>query len=183
MYPDSPLANAVKDAEIMKEILGGKGVIIIDIKDCSAKQFKKKQKKYVKLLKKGDLALFFFAGHACVFNNCPRLLTIPEPGSKLHVERDSINVYRLLSRWAESCTSIYDSAELTGCFGTGSGRKRPATICSFWTVADSSCPEVQPRACKILGTTQKIRSFTSRVGQTRQRPTVLGETVLTPQLT
>ena len=102
-YPDSPLDNAVNDAEILKAILQKKGVIIIFIKNCSVQEFEAKQTQYLKLLKKGDLALFFFAGHACVVNNCPRLLTIPKRGTKLDVERDSVNVYLLLSRWAKSC--------------------------------------------------------------------------------
>ena len=60
---------------------------------------------------------------------------------------------------------------------TGCRRKRLALIFSFWTVAECSSLEVQPKAYKILGTTQKIRSFFLRVGRTRQLPTGLATTV------
>ena len=75
-----------------------KGVIVFFIENCNAEEFEAEQTKFSKFLKKNDLFLFFFAGHACVVNNCPRLLTIPKRGTKLDVERDSVNVYRLLSR-------------------------------------------------------------------------------------
>ena len=101
-YPDSPLDNAVKDAEFLIKILRKKGVIVIFVTNCSAEEFKEKQKEFLKLLTKDDLAFFFFAGHACVFDNSPRLLTIPKQGRKLDVKRDSVNVYLLLSRWAKS---------------------------------------------------------------------------------
>ena len=97
-YPVSPLDNAVNDAELLIKILKKTGVIIIFVKNCSVEEFEATQNKFLKSLNKGDLALFFFAGHACVFNNSPRLLTIPKPRTKLNVERDSVNVYSLLSR-------------------------------------------------------------------------------------
>ena len=56
-------------------------------------------------------------------------------------------------------------------------------FCSFWTVADSSSPGVRPRASKILGITQIIRSFALRVGRTRPRPTGSVATVWMPQPT
>ena len=88
---------------MMKAILKQKGVIVFFVINCTAEEFEATQTRFLKFLEKGDLALFFFAGHACVVNNCPRLLTIPKPGTKLDVERDSVNVYLLLSRWAKSC--------------------------------------------------------------------------------
>ena len=93
----------MNDAERIREILLKKGVIVIYIKNCSAEEFRDKQNEFLELLKPGDLALFFFAGHACVFDNSPRLLTIPESLRNIDVERDSVNVYLLLSRWAKSC--------------------------------------------------------------------------------
>ena len=83
-------------------ILIKKGVIVIYITNCSAEEFKEKQTELSQFVQKDDLFFFFFAGHACVVNNCPQLLTIPKPRRKLDVNRDSVNVYLLLSRWAKS---------------------------------------------------------------------------------
>ena len=95
----------MNDAEILKKILEMKNileterVIVIFIANCSVEEFEAALTKVSKFLKKNDLFLFFFAGHAWVVNNCPTLLTIPKPkGRKFDVERDSVNVYRLLSR-------------------------------------------------------------------------------------
>ena len=92
----------MNDATIVIEILVKKGVIVIYIKNCSAEEFKEKQTELSQFVKKDDLFFFFFAGHACVVNNCPHLLTIPKPGRKLDVNRDSVNVYLLLSRWVKA---------------------------------------------------------------------------------
>ena len=106
-YPKSKLKNAVNDADKIRRILEAKRrenpkrVKIFYVQDCDVDALQAAQNEYLKELKEYDLALFFFAGHACMFNNSPRLLTIPKQSAAMDVETDSVNVYLLLSRWVE----------------------------------------------------------------------------------
>ena len=108
-YPKSKLKNAVKDAGKMRWIFEAKRrqnpkrIKIFYVQDCDVDALQAALKEYLKELTENDLSLFFFAGHACMFNNSPRLLTIPKHSAVMDVETDSVNVYLLLSRWAEPC--------------------------------------------------------------------------------
>ena len=69
------LENAVNDARAIRDILRKQGVKVFYKEDCTISELKKVQKEYIDYVKRGDAALFFFAGHGCIFKNHPRMMT------------------------------------------------------------------------------------------------------------
>ena len=73
---ESPLKNAVKDAEAVEEGLRTVGVErITSALDCDIKQLTDKINKFLSTLRKGDVAIVYVAAHGAMYRNRHVLLT------------------------------------------------------------------------------------------------------------
>ena len=88
----------MRDAEAIKIKLESAGVEVLYVTNVDIRQLRAEVKKYEQTLQKGDVALIYFAGHGCEFNNAPRLLA-KSLGTESDVKEDSLNVLVLLDRF------------------------------------------------------------------------------------
>ena len=93
------LNNAVGDARSVKEKLSKlKNVDVIYVEDCDADELKSIANAFVELTEELDGTILFFAGHACEYNNCNRLLSKNWNTEVTDIRKHSVNVLQLLHR-------------------------------------------------------------------------------------
>ena len=94
-----PLKNAVRDARSVKEQLEKlKNVDVIYAENCDSDELISKANEFVEVTEELDGAILFYAGHACEYNNCNRLLSKNWDGEVSNIRKHSVNVLRLLQR-------------------------------------------------------------------------------------
>ena len=93
------LNNAVGDARSVKEKLSKlKNVDVIYVEDCDADELKSIANAFVELTEELDGTILFFAGHACEYKNCNRLLSKNWNTEVTDIRKHSVNVLQLLHR-------------------------------------------------------------------------------------
>ena len=75
-----------------------KNVELIYAENCDSDDLKSKADEFVELTEELDGAILFFAGHACEYNNCNRLLSKNWDGEVDSILEHSVNVLSLLQR-------------------------------------------------------------------------------------
>ena len=86
----------------MRDLLEKQGAQVFYGENLSIKEFKALEKEYEEALQEGDIGFVYFAGHANVYRNAPRLLAIRS--SEADKIRDhAINLYALNIRL---CTKL-----------------------------------------------------------------------------
>ena len=102
------LNNAVHDAQTVKEMLEGAGVEVYFVANANIQQLNEAVAKYTASLQEGEVALVYFAGHGCEFNNAPRLLA-KSIGPVPNLRKDAVNVFVMLDRFDSKCFCLYSS--------------------------------------------------------------------------
>ena len=93
------LSNAVKDAQSVKEKLEKiQNVHVIYAENCDSDDLISKVDEFVELTEELDGTILFFAGHACEYNNCNRLLSKNWNTEVTDIRKHSVNVLQLLHR-------------------------------------------------------------------------------------
>ena len=93
------LSNAVKDARSVKEKLKKiQNVHVIYAENCDSDDLISKVDEFVELTEELDGTILFFAGHACEYNNCNRLLSKNWNTEVTDIWKHSVNVLQLLYR-------------------------------------------------------------------------------------
>ena len=93
------LNNAVRDARSVKEKLEkSQNVDVIYAENCDSDELKSIADEFVELTEELDGTILFFAGHACVYNNCNRLLSKNWDGEVDNILEHSVNVLSLIQR-------------------------------------------------------------------------------------
>ena len=93
------LSNAVKDARSVKEKLKKiQNVHVIYAENCDSDDLISKVDEFVELTEELDGTILFFAGHACEYNNCNRLLSKNWNTEVTDIRKHSVNVLQLLHR-------------------------------------------------------------------------------------
>ena len=93
------LRNAVKDARSVKEKLKKiQNVHVIYAENCDSDDLISKVDEFVELTEELDGTILFFAGHACEYNNCNRLLSKNWNTEVTDIRKHSVNVLQLLHR-------------------------------------------------------------------------------------
>ena len=93
------LSNAVKDAQSVKEKLEKiQNVHVIYAENCDSDDLISKVDEFVELTEELDGTILFFAGHACEYNNCNRLLSKNWNTEVTDIRKHSVNVLQLLYR-------------------------------------------------------------------------------------
>jgi len=101
-YKKNKLKNAVPDAKAVATLLRKTGATVIYAENVTMSEFKKLQKEFLSKLQPGDVGMIYFAGHGCEYNNCPRLITIPQNDEdEPHLKHDAVNLLLLLARMEE----------------------------------------------------------------------------------
>ena len=93
------LSNAVKDAQSVKEKLEKiQNVHVIYAENCDSDDLKSIANEFVELTEELDGTILFFAGHACEYKNCNRLLSKNWNTEVTDIRKHSVNVLHLLQR-------------------------------------------------------------------------------------
>ena len=98
------LNNAVRDARSVKEKLEklklekSQNVDVIYAENCDSDDLISKVDEFVELTEELDGTILFFAGHACEYNNCNRLLSKNWNTEVTDIRKHSVNVLQLLYR-------------------------------------------------------------------------------------
>ena len=99
-----PLNNAVRDARSVKEKLEklklekSQNVDVIYAENCDSDELISIAEEFVELTEELDGTILFFAGHACEYNNCNRLLSKNWDREVNSILEHSVNVLSLIQR-------------------------------------------------------------------------------------
>ena len=94
---NQPLKNAVKDARAFGAKIESKGGTVVYALDCKTSELKAKIEEYLGLLRENDVAMLYFAGHSCEYNNALRLMAISE-GDESNIQTDAVNLLVLINK-------------------------------------------------------------------------------------
>ena len=94
---NSPLQNAVRDARAVGFKLESEGAIVVNAINCTISELKSKIDEYLKLLREDDVAMLYFAGHGCEYNNALRMFAISE-GDESNIDTDTVIVQALINK-------------------------------------------------------------------------------------
>ena len=93
------LNNAVRDARSVKEKLEKiPNVDVTFVENCDSDELKSIADEFVELTEELDGTILFFAGHACEYNNCNRLLSKNWDREVDSIREHSVNVISLIQR-------------------------------------------------------------------------------------
>merc|ERR1712210_34119 len=89
----------------MRDLLQAHGVHVVYCENANIETLIEKQSEFLSLLREGDAALVYFAGHGLTFANVPRLLAISTSVNP-DVRRHSLNATYFLSQITAKKTSM-----------------------------------------------------------------------------
>jgi caspase domain-containing protein len=112
-YKESPLSNPVNDAKDISQLLSELGFEVIYKQNASRAEMKSAIREFGNNIVKGDVALFYFAGHGAQVNGENYLIPVDAVITKEEeVEYESVNAGLVLAQMASAATANVSSIEL-----------------------------------------------------------------------
>ena len=71
-YNNGPLRNPVNDARLMRNLLRKAGFSVTIVENASKSELVNAIRNFGRVLRKSDVALFYFSGHGNQYNNFPK---------------------------------------------------------------------------------------------------------------
>ncbi len=106
-YKESPLANPVNDARDMSQLLTELGFQVIYRQNASQAEMKSAIREFGNKIVKGDVALFYFAGHGAQVNGENYLIPVDAVITKEEeVEYESVNAGLALAQMASAANKL-----------------------------------------------------------------------------
>src|SRR5262245_8295997 len=106
-YKESPLANPVNDARDMSQLLTGLGFEVVYRQNASQAEMKSAIREFGNKIVKGDVALFYFAGHGAQVNGENYLIPVDAVITKEEeIEYESVNAGLALAQMASAANKL-----------------------------------------------------------------------------
>src|SRR5215475_9835930 len=106
-YKESPLLNPVNDAKDMAQILSGLGFEVIYKQNVSQAEMKSAIREFGNNIVKGDVALFYFAGHGAQVNGENYLIPVDAVITKEEeIEYESVNAGLVLAQMTSAANKL-----------------------------------------------------------------------------
>jgi len=106
-YKESPLANPVNDARDMSQLLMGLGFEVVYRQNASQAEMKSAIREFGNKIVKGDVALFYFAGHGAQVNGENYLIPVDAVITKEEeIEYESVNAGLALAQMASAANKL-----------------------------------------------------------------------------
>jgi hypothetical protein len=106
-YKASPLANPVNDASAMAQLLGELGFEVIYKQNASQAEMKRAIREFGDKIVKGDVALFYYAGHGAQMNGENYLIPVDAVITKEEeIEYESVNAGFALAQMASAANTL-----------------------------------------------------------------------------
>ncbi|MCI0388509.1 MAG: caspase family protein [Acidobacteria bacterium] len=106
-YKGSPLLNPVNDAKDMAQLLGELGFGVIYKQNASQAEMKSAIREFGNNIVKGDVALFYFAGHGAQVNGVNYLIPVDAVITKEEeIEYESVNAGLVLAQMASAANKL-----------------------------------------------------------------------------
>ena len=106
-YKESPLSNPVNDARDMSQLLMGLGFEVVYRQNASQAEMKSAIREFGNKIVKGDVALFYFAGHGAQVNGENYLIPVDAVITKEEeIEYESVNAGLALAQMASAANKL-----------------------------------------------------------------------------